>query len=190
MFHVKQTPIDEGSPPLWCAIDQRKTIGIDDVYRCSSNQFGAPLYRFSVYVNNELAVRFRKARLEVRKAAEKQEVRFVMVDTLLQLMRAELMRLAQYVDSFQQAGFSGTIFPGDQVETRIEVERRTAQVSEISQAQLTDRHTVSAVFYKRIGMTTYKLDSSCRSLMMALLLESLSLICTFSEPSTFNTSIK
>ena len=114
----------------------------------------------------------------------------IVPNALAELVSAEGMRLAKNVNGLQQTGLAGTIIADNQVEPRIKIKGGTAQISKISQAQLTDRHGNPGSAYNRIGMTTYKLDSSWLSLMMALLFESFSLICTVSDPSTLSTSIR
>ena len=113
-----------------------------------------------------------------------------MADALFELMGAKGLRLTQNINGFKQTGFAGSIVPNDQIESSIEVERRAPQISEIRQTKLTDKHGGDRMSYRRIGITTYRLEASSLSLIIALLFASLSLICTLSELSTFNTSIK
>jgi len=72
---------------------------------------------------------------------------------LFELMRAERVGLAQYVNGFEQAGFTRSILTDDKVEMRIEVERGTTQVSEIRQTNLTDCHQRLALSYKRVPIS-------------------------------------
>ena len=53
------------------------------------------------------------------------------------------MGLAQHEYRFEQAGFTRAVGPCNQVGVGIEIERRTAQVPEICQAELTDCHTIA-----------------------------------------------
>ena len=113
-----------------------------------------------------------------------------MIDTLCQLVTAERLRLAEDMDCLEQAGFSRAIIAADEIESRIEIERGALQISEIGQAKLPDGHAESRETYSRIGMTTYRLELSWLSAMIALLFESLSFTWTFSESSTLSTSIR
>ena len=189
-FHVKQTPVEKTPAPGRSAIDQNETICVYNLYRRFPDQFRAPFNGFSVNTNLQSILVSRQSCLESIKPAKQHKSGFIVSYALLELMGAKRLGLAEHVNGFQQTGLAGSVFTADQIKPPIEIDCRALQVSEIRQAKLTDCHTRPAISYNRIGMTTYRLELSWLSLMIALLLASFSLICTFSELSTLSTSIR